>query len=824
MRASHRFAILKPMFDKHHLLAPLNITTLTLSAILLLVPLTTNTAQARTAAWWPASVTQAINKAGANRKQLLAALRQVPLEQREGMQFLIENMPDADLQTLSLKFLLQEVALAYAALHSAPWQGRIPSTIFLNDVLPYTCLNETRDASREALRQQSVPLIADCKTPTAAAQRLNQKLFPLLKVRYSTERKQADQSPLESMASGLASCSGLSILLVDACRSVGIPARVVGTPLWMNGRGNHTWVEIWDGDWHFTGAAEPDAQGLDHGWFTGDAAQARGDMPQHAIYASSYQKTGLAFPLVWAPEIQWINAVNVTGRYAAATPTATDKTRVLVKVLDPGGKRVAAKITISDAITHTVLFTGISKDETADTNDMIAFALPYTSQYKLDIEYGGKAVHNQLQTATQTEAVVAIYLQPTPPRPPGPPYASPAITKPLPANTVAQLNKALNDYFAAPAARQASWIFPNALEALLQRNEPAVRRAAWDAYRATPHSTLQQDFTAKQVQFETYRSAYTLKTVGTRPAGGWPLFIAMHGGGGAPKELNDSQWEMMQIYYKAHPEVGGYQYLALRAPNDTWNGFYDVYVYPLVGNLIKQFLLYGDVDPNKVFLMGYSHGGYGAFAIGPKMPDHFAAIHASASAPTDGETTPKTLRNTVFTVMVGDQDTMYDRLERDRKFDTEVKQLRGERTDIYPVQVQIMAGFGHGGLPDRDKIVDMYSAVRNPVPCELTWLMTDDVIHDFFWLHTDAPGKEQEIDATCRDNHITVTTSANVKSATVLLDSRLVDFQQPLMLTINGKTTRQHVAPSLRVLCATLAQRGDPELASTAQIDVKIAN
>lgn len=477
------------MFDKHSFLCShLSITTLTLSAVVLLSPLLTDTAGAKRKAkpWWSPTVTQAINKAGANRGELLTALRDALPAQRAGMQFLIENMPDRDLQTLSSKFLLQEVALAYSALHSAPWQERIPQDIFLNDILPYACLNETRDASRQALRQQAVPLIADCKTPTEAAQRLNARLFPLVKVRYSTERKQADQSPLESMASGLASCSGLSILLVDACRSVGIPARVVGTPMWMNGRGNHTWVEVWDGDWHFTGAAEPDAQGLDRGWFTGDAAQARGDVPQHAIYASSYQKTGLAFPLVWAPEIQWINAVNVTNRYAATTPAAGDKTRLLVKVLDPNGKRVAAKVTVNDAVTHTMLFTGNSKDETADSNDMLAFALLYNTQYQLDVEYGGKTLHGHLHTATQPEAMVTMGFDPAPLRPPGPPYASPPVTKPLPPNMIAPLNKAISDYFAASSEKQANWVFPNTLEQLLQRNEPAVRQAAWDTYRAAP--------------------------------------------------------------------------------------------------------------------------------------------------------------------------------------------------------------------------------------------------------------------------------------------------------------------------------------------------
>ena len=34
------------------------------------------------------------------------------------------------------------------------------------------------------------------------------------------------------------------------------------------------------------------------------------------------------------------------------------------------------------------------------------------------------------------------------------------------------------------------------------------------------------------------------------------------------------------ITYRDHSEAGGYLYLALRAPDDTWNGFYTDYVYP----------------------------------------------------------------------------------------------------------------------------------------------------------------------------------------------------------------------------------------------------
>src|SRR5262249_50689164 len=156
-----------------------------------------------------------------------------------------------------------------------------------------------------------------------------------------------------------------------------------------------------------------------------------------------------------------------------------------------------------------------------------------------------------------------------------------------------------------------------------------------------------------QVRYEMHLSPYTVKQVGKRPKQGWPLFIAMHGGGGVAKPVNDSQWKVMQKYYKDQDSVEGYQYLALRAPNDVWNGFYDNYVPPLIINLIRQFLLFGDVDADKVFLMGYSHGGYGAFFIGPKIPDRFAAVHCSAAAPTDGTISARNLRNTRFTFMIG---------------------------------------------------------------------------------------------------------------------------------------------------------------------------
>lgn len=766
--------------------------------------------------WWPEQLEGVLSQSGTNRAGLIKALNEAPPAQQEGLRFLLQNMPLHDLRSLSASFLLEDVALAYEVRDQVPWVKAVPNDLFLNDVLPYASVSEQREAWRKSLYEKCAPLVKDCRTPAEAAQRLNQKLFGLVKVKYSTGRKKADQSPSESMASGLASCTGLAILLVDACRAVGVPARLAGTPNWADNRGNHTWVEIWDQRWHFTGAAEPDARGLDHAWFEADAARATKGSKDHAIYALSFQKTSLPFPMDWNADAEPVSAIDVTDRYAQpAKTTSAGKTRLLVKVQEgPGGKRVSAQVRVSDLADARFVLEGTSRDETHDANDVLSFEVPQERTYLLQVESGGrKATGGAFRCRTNAQELVVLFLVPA--------AADSALAnQPLRPAEAAKLKKELTAFFKAEPEKQAHWKFAHSLDVLLEKNESAVRQAAWEAYRAAPiHGALQRDYQARQVRFDANLSPYTVRAIGQKPANGWPLFISMHGGGGAPKEVNDSQWKVMQHYYHDQTSVPGYLYLALRAPNDTWNGFYDDYVYPLVANLIRQFLLFGEVDPDKVFLIGYSHGGYGAFAIGPKMPDRFAAIHASAAAPTDGETSAKTLRNTVFTYMVGENDHAYGRIERCQAFAETINQLRGERTDIYPVTLEYEEGFGHTGLPDKDEIKNMYPAVRNPVPAELTWEMTDKVIRDFFWLQVPQPGKKQEIRASCLGNHFRVTT-AGVRAANLLVDSRLIDFKQPLILEVNGRQTTCRVKPSLLTLCQTLLERGDPQLAFSARVEV----
>lgn len=353
--------------------------------------LAVSTPAAEPAAWWSDAVEQALTRAGANRPQLEKTLIAVPETQRKGTAFLLEHMPDRDLRGLTAELLLENVEFAYRARNELPWGKDVPEELFLNDVLPYANVDETREPWRKEFFERCVPLVKDCKTPAEAAQRLNVDLFRELKLGYSTQRRAANQSPRESILLGKASCTGLSIVLVDACRAVGVPARLVGTPMWSDNRGNHTWVEVWDRRWHFTGACEADPHGLDRGWFVGAAAQAKKDVPQHAVYAASYKKTGLHFPLVWAPNNRDVPAENVTDRYAKPPPKA-NTFQLRVKVIDVADRRVARAVTVTAAADAKAKHEGISNDETTDANNVLGFDLPPETEVVVTVGDATRAV------------------------------------------------------------------------------------------------------------------------------------------------------------------------------------------------------------------------------------------------------------------------------------------------------------------------------------------------------------------------------------------------------------------------------------------------
>lgn len=355
-----------------------------------------------------ARLRQALDTAESNGSELIRVIAEAPADQRSAAIWLINNMPPRDLRELPAEFLLTTLAEAYAAREAVPWGASLPDSLFLNYVLPYATINERRDDWRGDFSQRFLPEVSQCRTPGEAAVRLNEMLWDMIDVHYSTKRPKADQSPYESMAAKMASCTGLSVLLVDACRAVSVPARFVGIPQWPHTPGNHSWVEVWDQDaWHFTGASEPAPLG--EAWFTAAAAEADPMVPEFSIYAASFERTGTRFICPWDPSVDYVSAINVTPRYLQSLPAGTLR-YCCVRVWDQrDGQRVAVDVSLfTDS---TLLGSALTRDETSDLNDMAAFAVSEAGEYLLTVTPAEReALQLPVQVGTRRRTVIDIYL------------------------------------------------------------------------------------------------------------------------------------------------------------------------------------------------------------------------------------------------------------------------------------------------------------------------------------------------------------------------------------------------------------------------------
>lgn len=255
----------------------------------------------------------ALEKSGERKDSLQYFLNTVPMRQYEAASFLIAYMPERDLKSLSIPYIQDQLDGAYKVRKEFSWCAKLPDSIFFNEVLPYYCFDEDRDNWRNDFYLKFAPLVKDSKDVRQAIKAVNANIRDILSVDYNTNRSIVNISPFQSMKEKMATCTGLSFLLVDAFRSVGIPARMAGTPMWTNMKGNHSWVEVWvDGEWYFT---EYYPEDLNKSWFIADAGRADISNPRHWIYASSYKPKETYFRLEWDTLSKAVHAENVTKRY-----------------------------------------------------------------------------------------------------------------------------------------------------------------------------------------------------------------------------------------------------------------------------------------------------------------------------------------------------------------------------------------------------------------------------------------------------------------------------------------------------------------------------
>ena len=297
------------------------------------------------------------------------------------------------------------------------------------------------------------------------------------------------------------------------------------------------------------------------------------------------------------------------------------------------------------------------------------------------------------------------------------------------------------------------------------------------------------------------------------------MYISLHGGGGVPEEINDEQWENQKHLYQISEGI----YLVPRAPTNSWNMWHQAHIDKFLSRLIENLIVLENVDPNRVYIMGYSAGGDGTYQLGSRMADRWAGVAAMAGHPNDSK--PDNLRNTAFTLHMGAMDSAYNRNQMAETWEKLLGRLQEKDPNGYKHLVQIYQAKGHW-MQGEDQIAIpwMTENTRNVYPDRVIWLQ-DNVTHNrFYWLAVKGESmlNRSQIIAERNGQKINIKV-ATVSTVTVRLNDDMLDLELPVeihfrgQLLFKGKVERRKV-----VIEKTILERGDYKNIFSAEVTVTI--
>ena len=343
------------------------------------------------------------------------------------------------------------------------------------------------------------------------------------------------------------------------------------------------------------------------------------------------------------------------------------------------------------------------------------------------------------------------------------------------------------------------------------------------------------NFRAKEIEnqlieLDGYKLKYHLKTFGQMPQNGWSLFISLHGGGGVDPEINERQWNRHKILYSLEQGI----LLTPRSPTDTWNMWHQAHIDEILNRLLQNMIAGSKINPNKVFLLGYSAGGDGVYQLAPRMADRFAAASMSAGHPNDAS--PLGLRNIGFSIHMGKNDSAYNRNSVAEEWEVKLKNLKIKDFRGYNHLVKIYENRGHqishakenyvleksqNGV-DSSGILWMSNFSRNPFPKKVVWKQ-DDVTHNrFYWLKKDQPKPYELVIANIKDQVITIS-EATTSNIIIRLNDNMLNMDEKVRVIFMDKEIFNDYVPRREdVILNSINEYGDPESIYFGEISVSL--
>lgn len=290
---------------------------------------------------------------------------------------------------------------------------------------------------------------------------------------------------------------------------------------------------------------------------------------------------------------------------------------------------------------------------------------------------------------------------------------------------------------------------------------------------------------------------------GKMPADGRSLYISLHGGGSAPKAVNDAQWENQCYLYRPSEGV----YICPRAPYDDWDMHFKPSLDAFYRDVVNYAVTHLRVNPDKVYVMGYSAGGDGVWRLAPRMADTWAAASMMAGHP--GNVRLENLRNVPFMVWCGADDAAYHRNALCASRIEQLDSLQAADGGGYSHEGHIVEGKGHWmDQSDTVAVAWMAQHKRNPYPRKIVWRQEEVTKDRFYWVSIPpqeaAQGKELRLSIS--KNRIDIE-RCDYSSLTLWLNDILADLDKPVSVYMGRKKlfkgrvvrSRENLEESLRL-------------------------
>ena len=329
----------------------------------------------------------------------------------------------------------------------------------------------------------------------------------------------------------------------------------------------------------------------------------------------------------------------------------------------------------------------------------------------------------------------------------------------------------------------------------------------WNEWKAENQERLKQNLERGSIRQDGLDMKFAYSVFGAEPEDGRSLWISLHGGGSAPAEVNDGQWENQKRLYQPAEGI----YLSPRAPWDAWNMWFQEPIDSLFEELIATMVALKGVNPDKVYLLGYSAGGDGVWRLAPRLADHWAAASMMAGHP--GDVSLLNVRNLPFMLWVGELDAAYDRNREVAMRGVELDSLQNIDTGGYVHECHVVEGKGHWmDLTDAAALPWMAQYKRNPYPSYIVWRQEEVLREEFYWLHApkDEIGRGKTAIIEVKDNVIDII-RCDYSSLTFLLNDSIVSLDKPVVVKRNGQVlVEETLVRDKALLRQSLQRRLDP--------------